>query len=155
MSLRVKTDKTRYTHIQTIKKQLILKVAHNNIYKLIKEKKLEINISKLQQQLREFAEVREWEQFHSPKNLACALSVEASELLEHFQWMKEEESRTLPRDKLIEVETEIADIFCYLLMISDKLGINLIESTSKKIESNKSRYPINKSKGRSDKYTKL
>lgn len=114
-----------------------------------------INLSQLQQRLRKFAAAREWEQFHSPKNLACALSVEASELLEHFQWMKEEESRTLPKDKLIEVETEIADIFCYLLMISDKLGIDLIESTNKKIASNESRYPIDKSKGRSDKYTKL
>ena len=116
---------------------------------------MEINISKLQQQLREFAEARDWEQFHSPKNLACALSVEASELLEHFQWMKEEESRVLPSDKLIEVETEIADIFCYLLMISDKLGVDLIEASNKKIVANESRYPIDKSKGRSDKYTKL
>jgi dCTP diphosphatase len=116
---------------------------------------LEINTSKLQQKLREFSEAREWEQFHSPKNLACALSVEASELLEHFQWMKEEESRILPKDKLIEVEAEIADIFCYLLMISDKLGVDLIEATNKKIAFNESRYPIEKSKGRSDKYTKL
>jgi NTP pyrophosphatase (non-canonical NTP hydrolase) len=116
---------------------------------------LVINLSQLQQRLRKFAEAREWEQFHSPKNLACALSVEASELLEHFQWMKDEESRTLPEDKLLEVEAEIADIFCYLLMISDKLSVDLIEATNKKIVSNESRYPIDKSKGRSDKYTKL
>lgn len=113
------------------------------------------SIIKLQQSLREFAEVREWEQFHSPKNLASALSVEASELLEHFQWMKEEESRSLSKEKLAEVETEIADVFCYLLMISDKLNIDLVEAANKKIVSNESRYPIEKSKGRSDKYTKL
>lgn len=116
---------------------------------------MEINISQLQQKLREFAEAREWGQFHSPKNLACALSVEASELLEHFQWMKDEESQALSRDKLAEVEAEIADVFCYLLMISDKLGIELIEAANKKIVFNESRYPIDKSKGRSDKYTKL
>lgn len=113
------------------------------------------SINKLQQKLSEFAEAREWEQFHAPKNLACALSVEASELLEHFQWMEVGESRTLPKEKLIEVEAEIADIFCYLLMISDKLGIDLIEATNKKIVANESRYPIDKSKGRSDKYNKL
>lgn len=116
---------------------------------------MENSISKLQEKLRKFAKTREWEQFHSPKNLACALSVEASELLEHFQWMKEEESRSLQKEKLGEIETEIADVFCYLLMISDKLGIDLIKATNKKILLNESRYPVEKSKGRSDKYTKL
>lgn len=112
-------------------------------------------LSDLIVKLRAFSEARDWEQFHSPKNLACALSVEASELLEQFQWMKEDESLVLPSDKLSSVEAEIADIFCYLLMISDKLGINLIESTYKKIVFNESRYPVEKSKGRSIKYTKL
>ncbi len=113
------------------------------------------SIIQLQKKLREFAEVRDWGQFHSPKNLASALSVEASELLEHFQWMKEEDSRCLSKEKLSEVETEIADVFCYLLMISDKLNIDIIEAANKKIISNESRYPIEKSKGKSDKYTKL
>lgn len=108
----------------------------------------------LKHKLRDFAEKRSWGQFHSPKNLACALSVEASELLEHFQWMKEDESGVLSNEKLVEIESEIADVFCYLLMISDKLHIDLIEAANKKIVLNESRYPIEKSKGRSDKYTK-
>lgn len=116
---------------------------------------MENQLSEIVAKLRTFSDARDWAQFHSPKNLACALSVEASELLEQFQWMKEDESRLLPTEKLAAVESEIADVFCYLLMISDKLGIDLIKSTNKKIESNESRYPVDKAKGRSNKYTEL
>lgn len=116
---------------------------------------MENELSELVAKLRAFSEARDWAQFHSPKNLACALSVEASELLEHFQWMKEDESRLLSIEKLAAVESEIADVFCYLLMISDNLGIDLIKSTNKKIESNDLRYPVDKAKGRSNKYTEL
>jgi NTP pyrophosphatase (non-canonical NTP hydrolase) len=116
---------------------------------------LKNELSEVVAKLRAFSDARDWGQFHSPKNLACALSVEASELLEQFQWMKEEESRLLTTEKLAAVESEVADVFCYLLMISDKLGIDLIKSTNKKIESNESRYPVDKTKGRSNKYTEL
>jgi NTP pyrophosphatase (non-canonical NTP hydrolase) len=116
---------------------------------------MENELSGLLAKLRAFSEARDWDQFHSPKNLACALSVEASELLEQFQWMKEDESRKLSSEKLAAVESEVADVFCYLLMISEKLGVDLIKSANKKIELNESRYPIDKSKGKSCKYKEL
>jgi NTP pyrophosphatase (non-canonical NTP hydrolase) len=116
---------------------------------------MENELTALVARLRAFSDARDWAQFHSPKNLACALSVEVSELLEQFQWMKEDDSRLLSPEKLAAVESEVMDVFCYLLMISDKLDIDLIKSTNKKIESNESRYPVDKAKGRSNKYNEL
>lgn len=111
------------------------------------------SLSGLQEKLRMFAEARDWDQFHSPKNLSMALIVEAAELVEHFQWLTQNQSETLPDDKLRKVEEELADILIYLLRISDKLGIDLLQAASQKINRNEEKYPVNLSKGRSTKYT--
>lgn len=113
------------------------------------------DIDALQAALRTFADEREWGQFHSPKNLAAALSVEAAELLEHFQWLTEEQSRSLDDDKLAKVGEEIADVLLYLLQLSDRLQINIVDTAWKKIEANGRKYPVDRSKGSMRKYTKI
>lgn len=110
-------------------------------------------LDELKQRLREFATVRDWDKFHSPKNLSMALIAEAAELVEHFQWLTEEQSAKLPSAKLKEIETELADILIYLIRTADKLDINLIEAVKQKIESNEKKYPAEKVKGSSKKYT--
>lgn len=105
-------------------------------------------IASLSQRLRDFAQARDWEQFHSPKNLAMALIVEAAELVEHFQWMKEDQSYELSDKQREEVSLEMADIFIYLLRIADRLNIDLSEATYKKIEINEKHYPVDNSKGK-------
>lgn len=100
-----------------------------------------MNLTELQNQLRRFAEQREWQQFHSPKNLSMALSVEAAELLEHFQWLTEEQSASLSSPERDEVAAEIADIQIYLAMLADKLGIDIEDAVSAKLESNAIKYP--------------
>ena len=105
--------------------------------------------------LRQFARERDWEQFHSPKNLACALAVEAGELLEHFQWLPEEQSRELPAEKMAQVAAELADVFLYLLQLSDTLGVDLISAAEQKIVANAAKYPVDRSRGNSKKYTDL
>lgn len=105
-------------------------------------------IESFSQRLREFAQARDWEQFHSPKNLAMALIVEAAELVEHFQWMKEDKSLELDDKQREEVALEMADIFIYLLRIAERLDIDLAEATNRKILINEDRYPIRKSKGK-------
>lgn len=116
-----------------------------------------MNVRDLQHRLREFAEARDWEQFHSPKNLAAALAVEAAELLEPFQWMREEESRRLaehPED-YARVREEIADVQIYLLRLADQLQIDLAEAVEQKLVRNAEKYPIELSKGSSLKYNRL
>ena len=103
--------------------------------------------------LRDFAVAREWDQFHSPKNLSMALIVEAAELVEHFQWLTEEQSRSLEQKQLDKVQEELADIQIYLIRIADKLNINLLGAVSKKIEANAKKYPPEKVRGSSKKYT--
>lgn len=112
-------------------------------------------LEQLRDQLRAFAAERDWDQFHSPKNLAMAMSVEVAELLEHFQWLTEEQSRRLPPDALAAVNEEAADILLYLIRISDKLGIDLIAAANKKIALNACKYPADKARGTSKKYTEL
>ncbi len=107
----------------------------------------------LQEKLRGFAKARDWDQFHSPKNLSMALIVEAAELVEHFQWLSQDQSTSLPDDKLKKVEEELADILIYLLRISDKLDIDLLQAASKKITRNEEKYPAEKVKGSPKKYT--
>lgn len=103
--------------------------------------------------LRQFAKQRDWDKYHSPKNLSMALAVEASELLEHFQWMTEKESQHLDRRILRDVEQEIADVQIYLVRLADKLGVNISRAVSKKIRLNKSRYPARLVRGSAKKYT--
>ncbi len=112
------------------------------------------NLDNLTLRLREFADKRDWDQFHSPKNLSMALIAEAAELIEHFQWLTQEQSDNLPADKLKEVEQELADILNYVIRISDKLGIDLIEAANRKIEINEEKYPADAVKGDARKYDK-
>jgi NTP pyrophosphatase (non-canonical NTP hydrolase) len=105
--------------------------------------------------LRQFASDRDWDQFHSPKNLAIALSVEAAELLEHFQWMTEAESTALSPEQHAMVREEAADVLLYLIRLADKLGIDLLGAASAKIEFNAKKYPVEKCRGSSKKYTEL
>ncbi|MCZ6565590.1 MAG: nucleotide pyrophosphohydrolase [Gammaproteobacteria bacterium] len=109
-------------------------------------------IEELKLKLKEFAQVRDWEQFHSPKNLSMALSVEASELVEHFQWMTEAQSADLSPQRHAAVAFEMADIFIFLLRLSDQLNVDLMEITKRKMELNNKRYPVDKVKGSSKKY---
>ena len=107
----------------------------------------------LQQRLREFARERDWDQFHSPKNLSMALIGEAAELVEHFQWLTEAQSAQLPDEKLREVEQELADVFLYLLRLADKLNVDLLAAAARKIDLNARKYPADKVRGSSKKYT--
>ena len=109
----------------------------------------------LQKALREFARERDWEQFHTPKNLATALSVEAAELLEHFQWLTDEQSRTLDEAKRTAVGEELADVLLYLLQLADKLDIDPLQAAERKLRLNADKYPADRARGRSDKYTEL
>lgn len=115
----------------------------------------EDRITSLRDRLRQFAEERDWEQFHSPKNLATALVVEAGELVEHFQWLTDEESRCLAPDELEKVSEELADVLLYLIRLADKLGVDPIDEAGKKIDKNNLKYPIDKARGTSRKYTEL
>ncbi len=112
-----------------------------------------LTIDQLQQRIRDFAAARDWDQFHSPKNLSMALIAEAAELIEHFQWLTQEQSGVLPEDKRAEVSLELADIFIYLLRLADKLGVDLIDVAASKIELNAEKYPADSVRGSAKKYT--
>lgn len=101
----------------------------------------------LRDKLRAFAEARDWDQFHSPKNLSMALMVEVAELMEHFQWLTEAQSAELPPETRKEVGEELADCLLYLVRLSDRLGIDLREATLEKLEKNAAKYPANKVRG--------
>nr|VFJ43400.1 MAG: NTP pyrophosphatase, house-cleaning of non-canonical NTPs [Candidatus Kentron sp. DK] len=105
------------------------------------------NLENLRRQLAEFAAARDWDQFHSPKNLAMALIAEAAELVEHFQWLTEDQSRSLPSRTHEEVRLELADILIYLIRVADKLDIDLIRAANDKISINNERYPADKVRG--------
>lgn len=109
----------------------------------------------LAQQLDRFARDRDWQQFHSPKNLASALIVEAGELLEHFQWMTEEHSRALPPEKLAAVGAEIADVLMYLTQLANTLGIDPVAAAQAKLRLNELKYPVDRARGNSKKYDEL
>ena len=110
-------------------------------------------LQRLVDRLREFAQRRDWEQFHSPKNLSMALAVEASELLEHFQWMSEEQSQKLSPQQHRLVSLEMADVFIFLLRLVDRLDVDLLEVTKEKMLINETRYPADRVKGSAKKYT--
>ena len=112
-------------------------------------------LRRLRDRLRDFASARDWNQFHSPKNLAIALSVEAAELLEHFQWVSEKDSLNMPPDKLGKIDEEMADVFLYLIRLADMLNVDLIQAADRKIDANSRKYPIEKSRGNAKKYTEL
>ena len=105
--------------------------------------------------LRIFAKERDWEQFHSPKNLSMALAVEVAELLEHFQWLTEKQSHDLDQKTLEKVKEEIGDTQIYLARLADQLGIDPITEANNKLVKNALKYPIEKAKGSAKKYTEL
>lgn len=102
----------------------------------------------------QFAEQRDWGQFHNPKNLSMALIVEAAELVEHFQWLTQQQSTTLDPEKHEAVSMEMADVLIYLVRMADQLDIDLLAAAQKKIFLNGEKYPVEKAKGRADKYTR-
>jgi dCTP diphosphatase len=113
------------------------------------------DLDALRARLRQFVAARDWAQFHSPKNLAMALVVEAGELMEPFQWLDGEESAALPADRLAAVRLEMADVLLYLVRLADVLGVDLLAAAADKIEVNEARYPADRVRGRAVKYDEL
>ncbi|MBE0592994.1 MAG: nucleotide pyrophosphohydrolase [Gemmatimonadales bacterium] len=113
------------------------------------------SLNELAEQLDRFASERDWQQFHSPKNLASALIVEAGELLEHFQWLTETQSRNLAPEKLEAVRSEVADVLLYLVQLSSVLSIDPVRAAQDKLAANAHRYPVEKARGNSRKHDEL
>ncbi len=111
------------------------------------------SLAELRQKIDAFVNERDWAQFHSPKNLAMAMIVEAAELVEHFQWDTIQESYEISIEKRQEVAHELADTFVYLLRLADVTGIDLIQAANEKIALNAIKYPVEKAKGSNAKYT--
>jgi NTP pyrophosphatase (non-canonical NTP hydrolase) len=114
-----------------------------------------LDVARIAKRLEDFARERDWEQFHSPKNLAAALAVEAAELLEIFQWLTEEQSRQLPPGSLEKVKEEAADVLLYLIRLADLLRVDLATAADAKLAANSRKYPAHKARGSSRKYNEL
>ncbi|MBM3340663.1 MAG: nucleotide pyrophosphohydrolase [Betaproteobacteria bacterium] len=112
-------------------------------------------LEKLRVALEEFAHEHDWNQFHNPKNLAIALSVEASELLEHFQWLTPTQAANLSPETQDAVALECADVLLFLIRLADKLNIDLATTATRKMELNAQKYPVEKARGLSTKYDRL
>lgn len=112
-------------------------------------------LDSLRETLRRFNAARHWQAFHSPKNLTMALCVEAAELMEHFQWLTEEQSRQLADSKKVKVKEELADVLIYLVNLADQLDIDLLAAASDKIELNEKKYPVARARGNALKYSEL
>ena len=110
-------------------------------------------LMKLRNMIRVFVDERDWNKFHTPKNLSMALSVEVAELVEHFQWLKTGDVEELSGDKLEQVRHEMADVLTYLIQLADKLHIDLKEAVLEKMEINRTKYPADKVRGDSRKYS--
>ncbi len=113
------------------------------------------DLEALRNQLRDFTAARDWDQFHSPKNLAMALAGESGELLEVFQWLTEEQSRQLDSTARAAAADEIADVLLYLIRLADTLGIDPAVEARRKLGENERKYPVGKSRGSAKKYTEL
>ena len=112
-----------------------------------------MDLQELRTRLQRFADERDWNQFHSPKNLVMALTVEVAEVAEHFQWLTEEASRDLPQATRDAVVAEIADVQIYLVRLADILEINLLETAEAKLLENEAKYPPGRVRGSARKYT--
>ena len=112
-------------------------------------------IKAITQKIKKFRDERDWMQFHDPKNMAVSIILEASELLEHFQWKAIEEVEECTRAHHADIKDEIADIALYLFELADNLGINLTEAMEQKLKKNEMKYPVAKAKGKHTKYNKL
>jgi NTP pyrophosphatase (non-canonical NTP hydrolase) len=113
------------------------------------------SLAQLRAHLDAFAVERDWTQFHNPKNLAMALAGEAGEIIEHFQWLTAEQAANLPADTREAVALECADVLLFLVRLADRLDIDLIAAANRKIAINAERYPVEKARGRADKYDRL
>ncbi len=115
-----------------------------------------MNLAQIRQRLASFAQARNWDQFHSPKNLSMALAAEAAELLEIFQWLTDEQSKEIVHNEkeMVQIRQEIADVMIYLVRLSDKLGVDIEKAVTEKIELNEKKYPIELSQGNAVKYNK-
>ncbi|MEE8254762.1 MAG: nucleotide pyrophosphohydrolase [Nitrosomonadaceae bacterium] len=114
-----------------------------------------MDIKSTQNRIHAFADERNWDQFHNPKNLVMALSVECSELVEIFQWLSHEEASNIKHDpdKMNQISDEIADVTVYLLRLADKLGVDIEKAIDLKMEKNARKYPVEKVHGSAKKYT--
>ena len=110
---------------------------------------------KITKKIIEFRDKRDWKQFHNPKDLALSLNLEASEVLEIFQWRNEDKVREYVKKNKKEIGNELADVLYWVLLMSHDLDINIVEALENKMEENKRKYPIEKAKGKSNKYTDL
>ena len=113
------------------------------------------SLENIRKKIVEFRDQRDWLQYHDPKNLAEAISIESGELLENFLWKTTEESKKPGSKQLGKIKNEIADIFIFLINLCDVLDIDLIDETNKKVDINNTKYPVEKSKGSSRKYSEL
>ncbi len=115
-----------------------------------------MNLSEIRKRLAQFAQARNWDQFHTPKNLSMALAAEAAELLEIFQWLADEQSKNIVNDEkeMAQIREEIADVFIYLVRLSDKLGVDIEKAVEEKIKLNEKKYPVELAKGNATKYNK-
>lgn len=116
---------------------------------------MEDRLEKLKKEILEFRKDRNWKQFHNPKNLATSITIEASELMELFQWLNMKESLEYSKKNKREIELEVADIFNYLLLFCHDLDIDLIKITENKLKISKKKYPVEKAKNNSTKYNKF
>ena len=114
-----------------------------------------MDLERIQNRIREFRDARDWMQFHNPKNLAISIVLEATELLEHFQWKTPEESEAHSVTAKDDVADEIADVCVYLIELADNLGIDLEKAILKKLDKNAAKYPADKAKGNAKKYTEF
>lgn len=114
-----------------------------------------VNNSDLLKKILKFRKERNWKKFHTPKNLAISISLEANELLEHYQWLSTKESLNYSKKNKTEISEEMADVFIYLLLMAHDLDIDLLDASIKKIKKNNKKYPVEKSKGTSKKYNKF
>jgi len=112
-------------------------------------------IKQITEKIKKFRDERDWMQFHDPKNMAVSIILEASELLEHFQWKTIEEVEKYVRQNQAEIKDEIADIALYLFELADNLGISLTDAMDQKLKKNEMKYPVEKAKGKHTKYNKL
>ncbi len=110
-------------------------------------------LDELKLKIRKFVDDRDWDQYNTPKNLSMALIAECGEVVEHFQWLTEEQSSQIPAENLEEIGHELADVFVYLLRLSDKLGIDLVEAVNRKMILNEEKYPADEVRGSAKKYT--
>jgi NTP pyrophosphatase (non-canonical NTP hydrolase) len=110
------------------------------------------SINHIKNKLNTFVQERDWDQFHSPKNLSMALAIEVAEIMEHFQWLTEAQSQVIDDTRLQEIKDEIGDVLIYLIRLSDKLNIDLLQAAYDKLEKNNKKYPTDMVRGKALKY---